>query len=108
MTVVCQGLFFQLESSNQRHLPHAVQFPSLPTIVKNILIGKKKKKYFQTITPFLLANRMSISLRVPILMRDRLLRFVSILIIHCLLCCDKTEAGGLGCRPILANNTVTE
>ena len=108
MTVVCQGLFFQLESSNPRHLPHAVQFPSLPTIVKNILIGKKKKKYFQTITPFLLANRMSISLRVPILMRDRLLRFVSILIIHCLLCCDKTEAGGLGCRPILANNTVTE
>ena len=44
MTVVRQGLFFQLESSNQRHLPHAVQFPSLPTIVKNILIGEKKKK----------------------------------------------------------------
>lgn len=44
MTVVRQGLFFQLESSNQRHLPHAVEFPSLPTIVKNILIEKKKKK----------------------------------------------------------------
>ena len=81
MTVVRQGLFFQLESSNQRHLPHAVEFPSLPTIVKNILIEKKKKS-----APFLLANRMSISLRVPLPMKDRWLSFVSILIIHCLLC----------------------
>lgn len=65
MTVVRQGLFFQLESSNQRHLPHAVEFPSLPTIVKNILIEKKKKKS----APFLLANRMSVSLRVPLPMK---------------------------------------